>query len=267
MARSLAYAPGVMLYLDFLKRLHEVVEPSTYLEIGIRHGDSLALARCPAVGIDPEFNLEVELGPHVRLFTESSDEYFERADPLKPLGGRPIDLAFIDGMHLAEFALRDFTNVERHSRWTGVAVFDDILPRDAETASRDRRTHHWTGDVYKMLGILERHRPDLICLRVGTKPTGLLLVLGLDPGSRVLEQRYDEIVAAAVVPDPQHVPADVLERRRVLDPEAVLSARVWALLREWRDQPRDVRRLRRAVRRDLGNVSPGRLRRLLPAAA
>jgi hypothetical protein len=260
-----------MYYLDFLRGLHDAVAPSTYLEIGIRHGDSLALARCAAVGIDPEFTLHAELDPSVSLFTESSDEYFERAQPLKPLGDRPIDLAFIDGMHLAEFALRDFANVERLSRWTGVAVFDDILPGDPEMASRDRRTYHWTGDVYKLLGILERHRPDLVCLRVGTEPTGLLLVLGLDPGSRVLEERYDEIVAAAVVPDPQRVPADVLERRRVLEPEAVLSSRVWPLLREVREQDVErgagLRRLRRAVRRDLGRVSPGRLRRLLPAPA
>jgi hypothetical protein len=260
-----------LFYLDFLRALHEAIAPRTYLEIGIRHGDSLALARCPAVGIDPEFELHAEVGPDVALFRESSDEYFERADPLKPLGGLPIDLAFIDGMHLAEFALRDFSGVERHARWTSVAVFDDILPRDAEEASRDRRTRAWTGDVFKLLGILERHRPDLICLRVGTEPTGLLLVLGLNPASRVLGDRYDRLVEGIVVPDPQRPPADVLERRRVLDPKAVLAAPVWSMLRAARERDTargpGMRELRRAVRRDLGDVSPGRLRRLLPASA
>jgi hypothetical protein len=32
-------------YLDFLSVLHERLEPSTYLEVGIRNGNSLALAR------------------------------------------------------------------------------------------------------------------------------------------------------------------------------------------------------------------------------
>jgi hypothetical protein len=259
-----------MFYLDFLRGLHESLAPRSYMEIGIRHGDSLALAACPAVGIDPEFNLHAELGPEVELFRESSDEYFERNDPLAPLGGRPVDLAFIDGMHLAEFALRDFANVERHALWTSVAVFDDILPSSAEIAARDRRTQTWTGDVFKILGILDRHRPDLLCLRVGTEPTGLLLVLGLDPQSRVLDERYDEIVTDAVVPDPQVVPADVAERRRVLDPQAVLDSAVWPLLRSAREgdgeRANGLRSLRRAVRRDLGKVGPGRLRRLLATA-
>ena len=42
-----------MEYLDFLARLHAAVRPGAYLEIGVRHGDSLALAECPALGVDP----------------------------------------------------------------------------------------------------------------------------------------------------------------------------------------------------------------------
>jgi hypothetical protein len=260
-----------MEYLDFLERLHVAVQPEAYLEIGLRHGDSLALASCPSLGVDPAFNLKVELGENVTLLRETSDEYFGRKWPLKPLGGRRVDMAFIDGMHLSEFALRDFMGVERLSRWTGVAIFDDILPRTVEEANRDRRTRAWTGDVYKVLRMLECHRPDLICLRVGTKPTGLLLVLGLDPSNRVLRVRYDALLEQAVTPDPQQVPAGVLQRRGVLDPELVLASRVWPVLRDLRDQrtPRrsGLRDLRRAARRDLGRVSPGPLRRLLPSFA
>jgi hypothetical protein len=258
-------------YLDFLKGLHAALAPRAYLEIGLRHGHSLALAECPSLGVDPGFNLKVPLGDNVTLLEETSDEYFGREKPLKPLGGRRLDLAFIDGMHLSEFALRDFIGVERLSRWTGVAVFDDILPREVVEAARDRRTRAWTGDVYKVLGILDRHRPDLICLRVGTQPTGLLLVLGLDPADTTLKARYDQLLEECVTPDPQKVPAGVLERRGVVDPQRVLDSRVWPLLRDLRDQqtPRrsGIRDLRRAVRKDFGAVSGGRLRRLLPASA
>jgi len=260
------------MYIDFLRRLHDVLEAPTYLEIGIRYGDSLALSHSRSVGIDPDFDLQTEIPAETALFRETSDEYFDRADPLEPLGRRPISFAFIDGMHLVEFALRDFINVERHAHWTGVVVFDDILPRDLDEAARNRRTRAWAGDVYKIDQILARHRPDLIRVRVGTSPTGLLLVLGLDPDSPVLEDRYDDIIRNAVVPDPQRVPPQVVERRGAIEPEAVLSASFWPVLRGLRDGdvPREqgLRRLRRAVRKDLGAPIMLRpLRRLMPARA
>jgi hypothetical protein len=102
-----------MRYLEFLARLHERLAPPAYLEIGVRHGDSLALARGPAVGIDPAYKLRTTLPDGVRLFRETSDEYFARKRPLKALGGRRVALSFIDGMHLSEFVVRDFANVER----------------------------------------------------------------------------------------------------------------------------------------------------------
>jgi hypothetical protein len=245
-----------MRYLDFLQGLHAALEPPTYLEIGIRHGDSLALATGPSVGIDPAYELRVELPAEPALFRETSDEYFDRERPLEPLGDRPAAFAFIDGLHLVEYALRDFINVERHSDWTSVVVFDDIFPADAEMAARNRRTRLWTGDVYKILAILDRQRQDLLCIRVDTEPSGLLLVLGLDPGSRVLDERYDEIVLEAVRPDPQRVPDDVLRREGAVDPETVLSAPFWSLLREGRadgrPRSRGMRELRRRVRHDLG---------------
>src|SRR3954454_16373450 len=145
-----------MRYLEFLERLHAVLEPTTYLEIGVRHGDSLALARCPAVGVDPGYNLRVELGPQATLYGETSDEYFRRRDALAPIG-----LAFIDGMHLVEYALSDFIGVEKRAHWTSVVVLDDMLPRVAREASRHRRTRAWTGDVYKLSAILAEWRPDL----------------------------------------------------------------------------------------------------------
>jgi hypothetical protein len=238
--------------------VHEVLEPPTYLEIGIRHGDSLTLARAPSVGIDPAYRLRTALPEGTALYRETSDEYFDRPEPLAALGGRPLGLAFIDGMHLVEYALRDFINVERHAAWTSVVVFDDIYPRTVQMAARKRRTRDWTGDVYKMPAILSGYRPDLVCLRVDTRPTGLLLVCGLDPGSAVLDDRYDEIVLGAVRPDPQPVPGEVLERRGALEPEAVLSASFWATLRAAREhgvsRRGGLRHLRRQLRREFGSA-------------
>jgi hypothetical protein len=258
-------------YLEFLRGVHAALAPPTYLEIGIRRGDSLTLSKSSTIGIDPDFDLKKDPPADAALFRETSDAYFARAQPLEPFGGRPISLAFIDGMHLVEFALRDFINIERHAAWSSLVVFDDILPRRPVEAARDRSTRAWTGDVYKLLAILSKHRPDLVCLRVNTKPTGLLLVTGLDPQSEVLSERYEQIVEEAVVPDPQPVPRRVLARRGVIDPAAALAGAFWGVLRHEREAAtaRDpgLRRVREAVRQDFGWIRPTTLRRFVPYPA
>ena len=246
--------------------MHELLEPPTYLEIGIRHGNSLALSRATTIGVDPDYELRTEAPPGAALFEATSDDFFAGPDPLEHFGGRPAALSFIDGMHLAEYALRDFINVERHTGWASVAVVDDILPRDADEAARARSTRAWTGDVFKLLDVLAEHRPDLTCLRVGVEPTGVLLVIGLDPSSTVLSERYDEIAAGIVTPDPQTLPEAVLAREEVLDADTVLKASFWSVLRAGTHgelgEDKGPAKLRKALKRDFGRLS--RLRDLLP---
>lgn len=249
-----------MHYLDFLAGVHERLRPPTYLEIGVRHGDSLKLARGWAIGVDPQPRLRgLQLAERTRLYKQTSDDFFARPNPLRHFNKHKVSLSFIDGLHHAEFALRDFVNVERLSRWRTIVVFDDVLPRDPEMASRDRETRAWTGDIYKLTDVLATHRPDLTLLRIDTEPTGLLLVLGLDPDNTVLADRYEQIAAELITPDPQPVPAEVLERRGALDPQEVLEAEFWTSLRKSRGEPIEradgVRDLRKAVRKEFGRRS------------
>src|SRR6185295_13014640 len=113
---------------QILATIHERLGPHHYLEIGTRDGASLALSRTRSVAIDPAFAVKHEIRCDVALYKQTSDEFFARPDPMEHFGsdGR-IDLAFIDGMHLFEFALRDFMNVEQHATATSVIVFDDML--------------------------------------------------------------------------------------------------------------------------------------------
>jgi hypothetical protein len=249
-------------YLRFLRGVHAALRPPTYLEVGVRHGDSLALSRARSVGIDPAFEVRAELACPVSLFRTTSDEYFARPQPLAPLGGDRVALSFIDGMHLLEYVLRDFIAVERLSEWWTVVVFDDILPRTVDEAARERHTRQWTGDVFKIAAILERERRDLVLLRVGTQPTGLLLVLVPDPSSDVLARREAALVEEWVKPDPQVVEQDVFDRVGVLDPQAVLDAPFWRILRDGRDagtvRDEGVRALRASVSESLG-VGGGRI--------
>src|SRR5437762_7773387 len=95
--------------LDFI---HVRLLPRTYVEIGVNTGTSLALALpgTRVVGIDPKPRLRNPISRSTKVFPLTSDTFFELWDLDEPLGGRQVDLAFIDGMHLFEYALRDFAN-------------------------------------------------------------------------------------------------------------------------------------------------------------
>lgn len=226
-----------MYYLDFFVGMHARLAPQTYLEIGVASGKSLRLASCRRVGIDPGYAITVPIDGDIALFRTTSDEYFSRPDPLAATGGRPFDMAFIDGLHLFEFALRDFINTEKHCARNGVIVFDDMLPRTTDEAARERHTSSWTGDVFSILEVLAKYRPGLSVVPIDTHPTGLLLVLGLDPTDTTLADNYDRIVAEYRRPDPQQVPEELLDRLSVLQPERVLEADFWEVLRQSRTDP------------------------------
>ncbi len=246
-------------YLEFLRRVHDVLEPQNYLEIGVRWGHSLGVARCNSVAIDPAFSINQELAAPIHLYRTTSDEYFARPDPLAATGGQPFDLAFVDGLHLFEFALRDFINAERHSRPSGLLIFDDVLPRTVEEAARDRTTRQWTGDVYSIVPVVQRFRPDLITIPIDTTPTGLVLFMGLDPANRALSEHFDEILAEYRVPDPQPVPSEIIDRVLVQQPERVLrSGLLDALAAKEADPRRLADDLRRIATRTLGPATAAR---------
>jgi hypothetical protein len=138
-------------------------------------------------------------------------------------------------MHLFEFALRDFINVERHTNPASVIVFDDMLPRSVEEAARSRATTAWAGDVYKLIAVLRRYRPDLVVLPVDIPATGLLVVLAPDSTSTVLHDAYDEIVAANTIDDPQPVPASILRRDGAVPLDVFEASRVWNAIADARD--------------------------------
>jgi predicted O-methyltransferase YrrM len=210
---------------DFLSVLHRRYRPRSYLELGVFEGHGLARSSTRTIGVDPDFRISAELACELQLVRATSDDFFARPDPLSWFQDRTVDLTFIDGMHLVEFALRDFLNAERLSTPASVVVLDDVLPRSEAEASRERHTSLWAGDTFKIAGILERYRPDLTTVLLDTEPTGLLLVLGLDPTSTVLADHHDEIVDQYAADGP--VPEDVLHRRAAADPRLVADLPLW----------------------------------------
>ncbi len=183
-------------YYHVLRWIHEILEPTNYVEIGVRRGISLlqALADTRCIGIDPAPSIEGQ-HPDATIYELTSDEFFARYDLGNLLGG-PVELAFIDGLHLFEQVLRDFVNLERHSAAGTVILLHDCIPFDEVTASREQTTSFHSGDVWKAALALRCRRPELDMVTVPTAPTGLCLVRGLDSRNRQLEEELPEIVVS-----------------------------------------------------------------------
>jgi len=182
-------------YLALLGEIHERLLPRTYLEIGVHEGDSLRLVRpgTRAVGVDPEPRLREPLDASVVALT--SDDFFARHDLGEVFAGVPLDLVFIDGMHLFEFVLRDIINVGRHAAPATTVLLHDCYPISAETATREHNTYLWTGDVWKIVLCLKELCPEVDVHVVDAPPAGLGIVRHLDPGvSERLQGRYGEVV-------------------------------------------------------------------------
>lgn len=190
-------------YLQVLGRLHALLKPQTYMEIGTNTGRSLSLAQCAAIAVDPRFKVEANVigSKSICLFYQmTSDRFFETQDAVGLLGG-PVDLAFLDGMHQFEFLLRDFYNTERLCRRNSIVVLHDCMPVDINQARRvpappdvERKRGGWTGDVWKTLLILKERRPDLRIHCFKAPPTGLVCITNLDPANTYLKDNFFPLI-------------------------------------------------------------------------
>jgi hypothetical protein len=232
-------------YLDLLEECGKQFGGQRYLEIGTQEGASLIRARGTCISIDPAYKrvwLAWNLGiiglrstfrRRINFHRTTSDDYFARHDPKAALGG-PLQLAFIDGMHHYEFVLRDIFNCERNAAPDSVLLVHDCIPwshrmtrrlRVLADGSFEETLGAWTGDVWKVLPILARWRPDLRITVLDAPPTGLVAITGLDPSSTILRDRHEEMVAARdAEPDTEAELAAWLAERQVIDSRAALAS-------------------------------------------
>lgn len=193
-------------YRDFIADLVKAKNARNYLEVGVRDAVTLANIPCHAIGVDPNFVINRNpMGGGKRvlhLYQMTSDEFFRDHDP-RAVFGHPVDVAFLDGLHLFEYLLRDFINTERVCDRNSVILLDDCLPINIEMTERLHRAElrvdkpiagWWTGDVWKVVAILRDLRPDLRITPIDVRPTGSVMITNLDPGSTVLYDRYFEII-------------------------------------------------------------------------
>lgn len=202
-------------HVKFLTDLAVAIQAQTYFEIGTSKGKSVAGIDCASVCVDPAFQVEQNVigkKPAFFAFQMTSDDFFAqyRLSDLLPKPGA-LDMAFLDGMHHFEFLLRDFMNVEKYCNARTVVALHDCLPLHPRAARRrDRRkvvneqtslpvdpeARGWTGDVWKVLRILQQYRPDLRITVFDCPPSSVVVITNCDPANRVLENAYDEAIAA-----------------------------------------------------------------------
>ena len=201
--RKITSAPGFPKmgkthYFRLLEDLHLTLKPSVYFEIGTESGASLNLAQCTSIAVDPKFQVEADVArnkPELHMMQSTSDDFF--ASGLLDRLAYKIDLAFLDGLHLFEYLLRDFINTEKYMQPSGTILMHDCVPFNVVTQKREwnrRETSSWTGDVWKLIPILREFRPDLKLTVFDTPPSGIVQVTDLDPSSRVLEEEFDLIL-------------------------------------------------------------------------
>lgn len=156
----------------------------TYVEIGVRWGESFRLAHAARkVAIDPLQTEEMRhLHPHEVFFEMTSDEFF--AGPASKLfAERGVDVALVDGLHEFRQALRDVLNLERFMSNDGVIFVDDCNPKTAERAGEAPRRGAWNGDVWKVIRYLRDQRADLRVFTIeADQGLGVVSGFGRTPG-------------------------------------------------------------------------------------
>ena len=198
-----------MNYIDFLSELTEKRSIKRYIEIGVRSGELFSNVHAEfAIAVDKRFDISSNIAKNkkvVHLYQEASDDFFSRKNINSVLEGFP-QIVFLDGMHVFEYLLRDFFNSEGLCDKNSLIIAHDCIPLNEEMADRDETTAKqrtietrfhgwWTGDVWKIVPILKRYRPDLKLWLLDAAPTGLLCISNLNPNNTVLREKYFDIVS------------------------------------------------------------------------
>lgn len=186
-------------YLDFLRALH-TRRFSGYLEIGTRTGSSLKYSCSPSVAIDPFFQISDDVigeKDFCLLVQQKSEDFF--TSKLSKSFEFDCEVAFIDGMHLFEFALKDFFGAHKLSNTQCLFLFHDPLPWSIRMSTRDNSTigkqEAWVGDIWKLPFIFAEFGMKENIKLLTSGPSGLLAVFNVDHAKvAVLESAYDDVV-------------------------------------------------------------------------
>jgi hypothetical protein len=141
-----------------------------YLEVGVETGATFFGVKADEkIAVDPNFLFDEKAyaSTRVSFVKQTSDDFFNTYT------GAKFDFVYLDGLHLFEQILRDFTNSLVNSHANTIIMLDDIFPSDIYSSFRDwnetmalrkrlgSSSGDWHGDVYKMLFFINDFFPAL----------------------------------------------------------------------------------------------------------
>ena len=80
-------------------------------------------------------------------------------------------------------------------------LIHDCYPLDELSAARKRSTDFWSGDIWRLIMILKKYRPDLSVHTIATRPTGLGVIFNLDAPSTVLGHNLPNLISEGAAMD------------------------------------------------------------------
>lgn len=183
-----------------LTKMHELIRPRGYLEIGVADGTSLRWVVPPtkSIGVDPGYEINHQLTVAPALYKITSNQFFSDEIMAKKHPDFVMDLAFIDGLHTFYQVLLDFINVEAHSHPGNTIMVHDVFPPTRWVATPEHNNSgYWAGDGWRLCMVLRKWRPELNYRVIATPPTGLGVIVAPDAKNTVLRDNYQEILAWA----------------------------------------------------------------------
>jgi len=165
--------------LEVIQKIINAKNARTYLEIGVSSGNVfLRIKARHKIAVDPNFRISkrkklkwmIKNGYNIsaKFHETTSDDFFENEPPVNGL-----DVAFVDGLHTYEQALKDVNNALDHMNEHGVVIMHDCNPpheaaaypatsrEDAASLNLPGWTEEWSGDVWKAVCHLRSFRKDL----------------------------------------------------------------------------------------------------------
>lgn len=136
-----------------IQKFIDLIEAKTYLEIGVRNGDSFLPIKCQnKIAVDVNLSA-LPVGNETRC-DMTSDEYFAKH-------ATHFDVAFIDGDHTYTQSLRDAENCLKWMNPKGYTLLHDCNPTNEECAISEYGSYpDWSGEVWKTILTL-RADPEL----------------------------------------------------------------------------------------------------------
>jgi len=136
--------------IQLVNTLIETYGYTRYLEIGVQKGECFEQIK---VKYKTAVTYESE---NINLYELSSDDFF-----VNP--GETYDLVFIDGLHLFDQVLKDYTNAQQRLNPGGCIVMHDCNPLAEESAERvpSKETRVWNGDTWKAIYHLRKSGQDI----------------------------------------------------------------------------------------------------------